>query len=141
MSDVFFQGNVQVHLQGKEALLPVETRQNNRITYFIGGQDTALLVRDYRQDPIHAAHLAISRQDGKDFARVFNQPAYAKILISEENEEENIEIDLLPADDEQHLPVLWMGILDEPQIPAYKVDWEFLKPLDEDKVAFAILVR
>lgn len=141
MSDVFFQGNVQIHLQGNEALLPVETLQKNRITYYIGDQDTALLVRDYRQAPIHAAHLAISGKDGKDFARIFNQPAYAKICISGENEEENIEIDLLPASDEKNMPVLWMGILNEPQIPAYKVDWEFLKPLDEDKVAFAILVR
>jgi len=142
MSDIFYSGNVQVHLQGNEALLPFETEHKDLITYYIGSQSSSMIIKDHRPRSIRAAHLAISGVDSKGFASIFNQPAFIEVCVSEDSKcEEKVEINLLPADPEDNTPILWMGILDKPQIPVYEVNWEFLKPLNDEQTAFAILVR
>ena len=79
-----YRGNVQIYLQGENALLPVASRnREDRIACFIGSKKSKLLIRDFRAEPIIAAHHATSGLEGEEFADAFNQPAYAEVSVSE----------------------------------------------------------
>jgi len=137
-----FQGNVQIYLQGQNALVPVGEVCEDQMTYCIGSEKSELLIRDFRQKPILAAHRALSGLDGTQFADAFNQPAYAEICVTDRNgEPEKLEINLHPTNENAEFPVLWLGVLEEKSMPPYDIDWEFLRPLDDTQMAFAILAK
>ena len=78
-----YRGNVQIYLQGEKALLPVASgNRNGQVSYFIGSKKSKLLIRDFRREPLHAAH-ASAGVEGAEFADAFNQPAYAEVSVSE----------------------------------------------------------
>ena len=134
---ILFDGNARVYLQGRNALVPIKT-QNNRITYYIGNRNTKLLLRDFRCNPVNAAHQFLQGKNGFEFADVFNQPAKIRVNI---NEEKKVEIDLYENSDGQNCPTLWLGILEDNLIPNYDTEWEFLRPINPHSTAFAVLVR
>ena len=139
----FYKGNVQLYLQGEKALLPVASKnRNGQITYFIGSKKSRLLIRDFRRGSIHAAHHASSGLDGSEFADAFNQPAYAEVSISEGDQEpEKIEINLRPTSKSDDFPVLWLGVLNDAMMPMLDIEWEILRPINSDKIAFTAMVR
>ena len=138
-----YRGNVQIYLQGERALLPVASKnRNDQIAYFIGSKKSKLLIRDFRREPIHAAHHANAGLDGSEFAHAFNQPAYAEVSISERgNEPEKIEINLRPTKKSDDFPVLWLGVLNDAMMPMLDIEWEILRPISSKKVAFTAMVR
>ena len=139
----FYRGNVQIYLQGEKALLPVASKNRNRqVTYFIGSKKSKLLIRDYRKEPILAAHHADSGLEGAEFADAFNQPAFAEVSISERGgEPEKIEINLRPTDKSEDFPVLWLGVLSDAMMPMLDIEWEILRPINAEKIAFTAMVR
>jgi hypothetical protein len=134
---ILFDGNACVYLQGRNALVPAKT-ENNQIVYYIGNSSTKLLLRDFRCNPVNAAHWYLQGKNGFEFADVFNQPAQVRVNISEE---QKVEIDLYESSDGQNCPTLWLGILEDNLMPNYDTEWEFLRPINHHSTAFAVLVR
>ena len=137
-----YRGNVQIYLQGEKALLPVASKnRNGQVAYFIGSKKSKLLIRDFRREPIHAAH-ASSGLEGSEFADAFNQPAYAEVSISEKGSEpEKIEINLRPTSKSDDFPVLWLGVLNDAMMPMLDIEWEILRPINSERIAFTAMVR
>jgi len=137
-----FQGNVQIYLQGQNALIPIGEIREDQMTYFIGAKNSNLLIKDFRQNPILAAQRALSGLDGVQFADVFNQSAYAKIFVSDKtNETASVEINLLPAEEIEDVPTLWLGVVDDFRMPMIDLEWEILRPISLEKVAFAAMAK
>ena len=137
-----FQGNVHIYLQGQNALIPVGEIREDQMTYFVGAKNSKLLIRDFRQNAILAAHRALSGIDGMEFADIFNQPARAEIsVLDTENETEKIEINLHPISENEDFPVLWLGVIDDLLMPMLDTEWEILRPISLEKVAFAAMVK
>ena len=138
-----YKGNVQIYLQGEHALLPVASKnRGDQIAYFIGSKKSKLLIRDFRREPLHAAHHARSGLEGSEFASAFNQPAYAEVSVSDRgNEPERIEINLRPTNKSDDFPVLWLGVLNDAMMPMLDIEWEILRPINSEKIAFTAMVR
>ena len=138
-----YKGNVQIYLQGEDALMPVASKpRGDQIAYFIGSKKSKLLIRDFRREPIHAAHHALAGLEGSEFADAFNQPAYAEVSVSERgNEPEKIEINLRPTNKRDDFPVLWLGVLSDAMMPMLDIEWEILRPINAEKIAFTAMVR
>ena len=138
-----YRGNVQIYLQGEKALLPVASKnREDQIAYFIGSKKSKLLIRDFRAEPIIAAHHATSGLEGEEFADAFNRPAYAEVSVSERGgEPEKIEINLRPTDKSDDFPVLWLGVLNDSMMPMLDIEWEILRPINAEKIAFTAMVR
>ncbi len=140
--NVLYRGNVQIHLQGPRALLPVESNQENEIAYFIGSKKSKLLIRDFREKPIHAAQSGPLGIDGADFTVAFNQPAYAEVAMEALGEEpERVEIHLRPAEENKDSPVLWLGVKNDALMPMLDIEWEIMRPIGSKKIAFTAMVR
>ena len=139
--NVLYQGNVQIYLQGERALLPAGLDREDQVAYFIGSKKSKLLIRDFRKRPILAAHRGQSGIEGTEFANAFNQPAYAEVSIAKGSEPEKIEINLRPTDEREDFPVLWLGIMNDLMMPMLDIEWEILRPISMEKVAFTAMVR
>jgi hypothetical protein len=141
-----YKGNVQIYLQGEKALRPIASRasknRGGQIAYFIGSKKSKLLIRDFRREPIMAAHHARAGVEGTEFADAFNQPAYAEVSVSENGSEpEKIEINLRPTNKRDDFPVLWLGVLNDSMMPMLDIEWEILRPINAEKIAFTAMVR
>jgi hypothetical protein len=140
--NVLYRGNVQIHLQGPRALLPVDSTYENQVAYFIGSKKSKLLIRDFREEPIHAAQRNPAGIEGSDFTVAFNKPAYAEVAIEALGEEpERVEIHLRPAKDNEDTPVLWLGVKNDMLMPMLDIEWEILRPISSKKIAFTAMVR
>jgi len=140
--NVLYRGNVQIHLQGPRALLPIESNRENEIAYFIGSKKSKLLIRDFREEPILAAQRNPSGIEGADFTVAFNQPAYAEVAMEVLGEEpERVEIHLRPAKDNDNTPVLWLGVKNDLLMPMLDIEWEIMRPISSKKIAFTAMVR
>ena len=141
-ANVLYRGNVQIHLQGENALLPIDPNRENQVAYFIGSRKSKLLIRDFREEPILAAHRAPSGIEGAEFAVAFNQPAYAEVSVSGKGiEPEKIEINLRPTEENEDFPVLWLGVKNDVLMPMLDIAWEILRPISSKKIAFTAMVR
>jgi hypothetical protein len=140
--NVLYRGNVQIHLQGQQALLPIDSNREDQVTYFIGSRKSKLLIRDFREEPILAAQHAPAGIEGAEFAVAFNQPAYAEVAVARYGSEpEKVEINLRPAEDSDDIPVLWLGVKNDLLMPMLDIEWEILRPISSKKVAFTAMVR
>ncbi len=140
--NILYQGNVQIYLQGERALLPTGSGRDDQIAYFIGSKKSKLLIRDFRKRPMLAAQRGHSGIEGTEFADAFNQPAYAEVSIAEKSgEPEKIEINLRPTDEREDFPVLWLGIMNDLMMPMLDIEWEILRPINPEKIAFTAMVR
>jgi len=140
--NVLYRGNVQIHLQGPRALLPVDSTREDQVAYFIGSKKSKLLIRDFREEPILAAQRAPAGIDGAEFTVAFNQPAYAEVAMEALGEEpERVEINLRPAKDDEDTPVLWLGVKNDMLMPMLDIEWEIMRPITSKKVAFTAMVR
>ncbi len=140
--NVLYRGNVQIHLQGPRALLPVESNRADQIAYFIGSKKSKLLIRDFREEAILAAQRNPLGIEGADFASAFNQPAYAEVAVDALGEEpEPVEIHLRPAKDDKDNPVLWLGVKNDALMPMLDIEWEIMRPISSKKIAFTAMVR
>src|SRR5215216_2235082 len=127
MSDenYLYRGNVHIHLQGPNALLPVRSKRDDQITCFIGSKKSRLVLRDSRQEPVFAAQHAPAGIEGSKFAAAFNQPAYAEVsVIQKDRETQKIEIHLRDAEQEGDCPVLWLGVKNDALMPMLDIEWE-----------------
>lgn len=135
-----FKGNVQIYLQGQNALDLVGEIREDQMTYFVGSNNSKILVRDFRSNSILAAHRALSGTDVAQFADFFNQSAYAEILITDV-ETAMIEINLYYMSGNGDFPILWLGVIDDLRMPMFDTEWEILRPISLDRVAFAAMVK
>jgi hypothetical protein len=133
---ILFEGSIHVYLQGKNALLPIKT-EDNQVTYCIGTRKTRLLLKDYRSTPVKAAQSYMQGKTGFEFADIFNQPAKAKVNIIDEKK---VEIELYDSQEVDHSPTLWLGVFDDNLMPNIDTEWEFLRPINVQSTAFAGLV-
>jgi hypothetical protein len=137
-----YRGNVYIHLQGQNALLPIPSRREDQITCFIGSKKSKLVLRDTRLEPVMAAHHDPSGVKGSEFAVAFNQPAFAEVSVAgQEGEAEKIEIHLRPAEKDGECPVLWLGVKNDALMPMLDIEWEIMRPISMEKVAFTAMVR
>ncbi|RPJ20485.1 MAG: hypothetical protein EHM33_28350, partial [Chloroflexi bacterium] len=140
--NVLYRGNVQIHLQGQRALLPIGSTHEDQVTYFIGSKKSKLLIRDFREEPILAAQRNPAGIEGVDFTVAFNQPAYAEVAMEALGEEpERVEIHLRPAKDNDDIPVLWLGVKNDLLMPMLDIEWEIMRPISSKKIAFTAMVR
>jgi hypothetical protein len=135
-----YRGNVQIHLQGPHALLPIRSNRDDHIICFIGSRRSKLIIRDFRHEPVHAANRTPAGIDGSQFAEAFNQPAYAEVSLAEK-EPEKVEINLHTAKKEEDFPVLWLGVKNDLLMPMLDIEWEIVRPINEEKVAFTAMIR
>jgi hypothetical protein len=136
-----YQGNVQIHLQGQHALLPIDSNREDQVTCFIGSKKSKLLIRDFREQPVLAAQRAAGIE-GAEFAVAFNQPAYAQVAVARNGSEpEKVEINLRPAGESEDIPVLWLGVKNDLLMPMLDIEWEILRPISSKKIAFTAMVR
>ena len=140
MSNYLYRGNVQIHLQGQNALLPIRSNREDHIICFIGSKKSKLIIRDYRQEPVLAAQQAPSGIEGAEFAVAFNQPAYAEVSLAEK-EPEKVEINLRAAKNEDDFPVLWLGVKNDSLMPMLDIEWEIMRPIGVEQIAFTAMVR
>ena len=135
-----YRGNVQIHLQGQNALLPIRSPQEDHIVCFIGSRKSKLIIRDFRQEPVLAAQRTAAGIEGSEFAQAFNQPAYAEVSLAEK-EPQKVEISLRKAETRDDFPVLWLGVKNDALMPMLDIEWEIMRPINEEKVAFTAMVR
>jgi hypothetical protein len=136
---VLYQGHVRVYLQGQNALMVSSVERSDEIVYFIGGEETNLVIRDFRPGVIVATREAIHRQYQNGFVNVFNQRAYAQVWYLPE--EERLEIHLFePQNQAEPAPTLWTGVLDDGTMPAYQVEWEVFRKTAAQKTAFVAML-
>ena len=141
-ANYLYRGNVQIHLQGPHALLPVHTDREDQITCFIGSRKSKLIIRDHRQQPVRAARNTPSGLEGSEFAKAFNQPAYAEVtVIEKDSETQKIEINLRATKKDKNYPVLWLGVKNDSLMPMLDIEWEIMRPISVEKVAFTAMVR
>ena len=139
---VLYRGNVQIYLQGENALLPVDSTSEDQAAYFIGSKKSKLLIRDFRKRPMRAAHHTPSGIEGAEFANAFNQPAYVEVSIADKkNGSEKVEINLRPTKGNEDCPVLWLGVKNDVLMPMLDIEWEILRPISSKKIAFTAMVR
>ena len=137
-----YRGNVHIHLQGQNALLPIHSRREDQIACFIGSKKSKLVIRDTRLEPVMAAHHDPSGVKGSEFAVAFNQPAFAEVSVAgRDGEPEKIEIHLRPAEKSDDCPVLWLGVKNDALMPMLDIEWEIMRPITMEKVAFTAMVR
>ena len=135
-----YRGNVQIYLQGQNALLPIRSNREDHIICFIGSKKSKLIIRDYREKPVLAAHQDPSGIDGSEFATAFNQPAYAEVSLAEQ-EPQKVEINLRAAKNDDDFPVLWLGVKNDALMPMLDIEWEIMRPIGMEKIAFTAMVR
>src|SRR5512138_545636 len=140
--NVLYRGNVQIHLQGPRALLPIDSSSADQVTYFIGSKKSKLLIRDFREEAILAVQRNPAGIEAPDFTAAFNRPAYAEVAMEALGEDpEPVEIHLRPAKDSQDNPVLWLGVKNDALMPMLDIEWEIMRPISSKKVAFTAMVR
>jgi hypothetical protein len=137
-----YKGHVQIYLQGQNALIPVDATRDDQITYFVGSEQSELLIRDYRQKSVRAAQQALSGSNIEQFADVFNEPAYTEIFAPNETAElETVEVNLYPTAEFGDFPFLWLGVIDNLRMPTFDTDWEILRSICPTRIAFAAMVN
>lgn len=132
-----FTGDVRIYLEGRNALLPLDSRSEKKMSYFIGSPASAILINDHRRVSIEAARRALSGIDIYEFADSFNLPAKVNIRANPNS----TEIDLFDGFEEDGQRILWMGIIDNNEMGVHDIEWEILKPISPSEIAFAAIVR
>lgn len=135
--DNIYSGNARVYLQGKGALQPLDTSSSEFHTYYVGTEESSIIIKDCRPEPVRAAKATLENNIEVEFADIFNQPA--EVEISEKDG--NVEIKMQPGKQDDMSPILWMGVIDDGKMPVHNITWEALKPIRGDSTAFAILVN
>lgn len=131
-----FHGDVNVYLQGRNALFSLGYDADTMV-YFIFSPQSAILIRDHRRAPNDAANQVLNGNHEFEFADVFNQPAWVEL----EETSNGIIIDLSESDSRSSKNlILWVGVLED-EMPVRIVEWEYLIPVEENQIAFAALVR
>ncbi len=139
MSEIVYEGNVRVYLQGKGALLPYGRLDQKNISYFLGSRRSSILLKDFRQKPAHAARHILSGNNSIEFADVFNEPAWVQVYTNPDKDE--LEIELHESKSAKGKNTLWLGVLDDNEMSVQEVEWEVLRPIGKKRTAFAVLVK
>ena len=134
---IIYSGHVQIYLQGKNALVPL-TLNDDQLTCAIGSDKTDLIVHDHREKPIQVVQQAMPGTYPLGFANAFNQSAWAEVRYTPI--EDGLDIRLFEPTESKETPILWMGILDRNTMPAYMVEWEIFKLLNDQGIAFCALI-
>lgn len=132
-----FEGYVNIYLQGKGALQPIDINIQDPFSYYVGSPASKILVKDFRKEPTDAAKLTLLGKSKSEFADVFNQPA----MVSIDEKEYGVEIELKDCTEKGNFPTLWLGVIYDGKMPVHKITWEALIPIDDNATAFAILVN
>ncbi|HEY5730129.1 MAG TPA: hypothetical protein VIS72_08765 [Anaerolineales bacterium] len=134
---IIYRGNVRVYLQGMGALQPVNIGNSEYHIYYVGTEESSIIIKDHRHEPNQAALAKLENRFEGEFADVFNQPAEVEIL---ENEGK-VEIEMLPGKQDAESPILWMGVIFDGKMSVHNITWETLKPISANVTAFAVLVN
>ncbi len=130
-----YRGYARVYLQGADALEPTPECDERQMTYFVGSEQSSILVSDYRPVSVTAAKRALEGVDTAAFAESFNQPAWIEIRT----QGETAEIKLRDCRAQDGLPVLWMGTVEGEELPEHQAAWEVVRRLERERLAFAVM--
>jgi hypothetical protein len=139
-SSLIFAGNVQVHLFGKNALIPISL-DDQLLVSVIGFEESELLVNEQRDQTIRAIKSSLLDGYPHNFLQAFNQQARTEIYYEPNRDSLDIRLYEEEASIDVDIPILWMGVLENNLMPSYEVEWEVLKPIDENNTAFCALVK
>lgn len=139
-SDLIFRGNARVHLYGRNALIPTSLT-NQILALSIGIETSDLIVNEHRYNIIQLIKSTPPDCYPNGFLRAFNRSAQVEIWY--ETSKESLKIDLYDIGSfvEENESILWLGVLEDNFMPNYEVEWEVLRPIDENNTAFCALVK
>ena len=69
-SELIYQGNVRIYLQGKGALQPFDQNYQIPYHYYIGSPVSEMVVKDFRKEPLDSARKVLSGLERNEFADV-----------------------------------------------------------------------
>lgn len=131
----YFRGQIKPYLQGHNAL-EVINQTPGFLECYLGSKRTRIRLRDFRPTVRDAAKRALDGQQTEQFARIFEQPARAKIRLAKGK----VQIDLYDVCPKQEAPTLWLGVVrDGEMLPFAHANWEFFRPAGKARTGFAIL--
>lgn len=131
-----YQGVVEIHLQGKEAVEFIEDH-DTYVVFVVGALESNIKIIDYRPATIKAARNAVALQNPNVFAEHFNQPA--KIWI--ESSKDQTLIELRECKMNQTNPkMFWVGSLKDEPFPDYPLIWGQFRNVETNRLAFATLI-
>jgi len=139
-SNIIFEGDVQVQLYGQNALIPVYLH-DQLLASVIGVEGSELIVNEHRYETIQAMKNSLPNCYPDGFLEAFNQPARVEIRYEPNKDSLNIDLYETSTEIDMDIPILWMGVLENNLMPGYEVEWEILKPVDENNTAFCALVK
>jgi hypothetical protein len=135
---LIYQGSASIYLQGLNALeATLSDNDNSHMSYFVGSPESTIQVNDYRTSSRSAAKRALGGEEVFEFANVFNQPAWVMI----KQDQEATEIEIREGEEMEEKPLLWLGVIDDGLMAVQDILWENLRALNDDRVAFAALVK
>ena len=135
-SNLLYEGEANIYLQGKNALIATDPNNKSQMAYSIGSLNSSLNIQDYRRIPSQAAKQALSGEDGLYFADTFNQPAFAQVTL----EGTTVNIILRESEKAENAPILWIGVFNENEMSVQPTRWEFLRSIDDRQTAFVALI-
>ncbi len=136
-NSILYSGNVNVYLEGHNALWIINTRLQDHMEYFIGSPVSKIEIVDYRKEPVVAAQNALLNGQDHTFAQIFNQRAWACI----QNGKENITVELHDPYEQSKEPTLWLGVINDGRMPVHDVEWEVIQPISMSEAAFLVMVK
>ena len=110
----------------------------DKAIYHLASPLSQIKVYDHRPHVARAAQLALNGKDEDAFADVFCQSARIQL----EAKDDLIQVDIF--EDQSAEPdglTLWMGVIDDNRMAVADTEWEFLKGIEEPKIAFAALIH
>ena len=134
---IIFQGDAQILLYGNNALVPLSLSKQSLISA-IGFENSELIVNEHREHTIQSLENTSNSHIPDNFTEIFNRPARVEVSYIPNNH--SLTINLFKALGDTNLPILWMGVLENNVMPAYEIDWEIFKPVDENNMAFCALI-
>ena len=132
-----YQGQASIYLEGKEALEAILPLNQNTMLYFVGSPRSAIQIKDHRRLAGEAAKKALNGKNIIQFANIFSTPGNIHIKATDRS----AEIEIFDPTDNINADLLWIGVLNIPEVGAQDAYWEIFKPIEEDRIAFAAFIK
>jgi hypothetical protein len=135
-SSYHYKGVVNIYLQGNEALEPVKFTEDGAL-YHLASPLSGITVNDHRAHVARAAKLALDGLEEDAFGHIFSQPASVEINA----QADTAHIEIYDETTETEGLTLWMGVIDDHRMAVAETEWETLKAIEDEKIAFAALIH
>jgi len=135
--EVLFEGNINVYLNGENALWVIDTNQTRNMDYYLGSPESKIKVTDFRYDSVNVAKQALQDEFMDSFADIFNQRA--NVIVRNRGDE--VIVELHNPENETETRTLWLGVINDNRMPVHDVEWEIIHPISMSEVAFLVMIK